>query len=169
MRPGLAQREDLIALTRGDPSGIGPELALKAWAATHKDDDAPAFLIAAEPRHLAALAKRLSLDIPIESIERPAAAAALFRRALPVLDSKLTVKGEAGAPDPADAAGTIASIETCVELVETGEAAAIVTNPIAKEVLYRAGFAHPGHTEFLGVLAERPWSKTPPRHAAVVA
>ncbi len=69
--------------------------------------------------------------------------------------SKLTVKGEPGAPDPADAAATIASIETCVALVETGEAAAIVTNPIAKEILYRAGFAHPGHTEFLGALAER--------------
>jgi 4-hydroxythreonine-4-phosphate dehydrogenase len=144
-----------IALTRGDPSGIGPELALKAWAATHEDPAAPPFLIVAEPAHLAALARRLSLDVPIEVIERAAAAASTFRRALPVIDSKLTVKGEAGAPDPADAAGTIASIEACVALVEAGEAAAIVTNPIAKEVLYRAGFAHPGHTEFLGALAER--------------
>lgn len=144
-----------IALTRGDPSGIGPELALRAWSATHGDPAAPAFLIAAEPGHLAALASRLSLAVPIETIERAADAPAAFRRALPVIDSKLAVEGEPGSPDPADAAGTIASIETCVALVEAGEAAAVVTNPIAKEVLYRAGFAHPGHTEFLGVLAER--------------
>ena len=144
-----------IALTRGDPSGIGPELALRAWSATHGDPAAPTFLIAAEPGHLAALARRRSLAVPIGTIERAADAAAAFSRALPVIDSKLSVKGEPGAPDPADAAGTIASIETCVALVEAGEAAAIVTNPIAKEVLYRAGFAHPGHTEFLGVLAER--------------
>ncbi len=71
-----------------------------------------------------------------------------------MLDSKLTVKGEPGAPNPDDAAGTISSIETCVRLVENGEASAVVTSPIAKEVLYRAGFAHPGHTEFLGALAK---------------
>ncbi len=155
MTAATARTELPIALTRGDPSGIGPELALKAWAATHGEPDATAFLIAAEPGHLAALSKRLSLDVPIETIDHAVAAMSVFRRALPVIDSKLTVKGEAGAPDQADAAGTIASIETCVGLVEAAEAAAIVTNPIAKEVLYRAGFPHPGHTEFLGALAER--------------
>jgi 4-hydroxythreonine-4-phosphate dehydrogenase len=144
-----------IALTRGDPSGIGPELALKAWAATHDTEDAPAFVLAAEAGHLTAQAKRLSLNVPIEAVDGAADAARIFRRALPVLDSNRTVKGAPGAPDAGDAAGTIASIETCVGLVETGEASAIVTNPIAKDVLYRAGFAHPGHTEFLGALAER--------------
>lgn len=155
MTPASAQPDRPVALTRGDPSGIGPELALKAWAATHDDDETPPFMMVAEPVHLAALAKNLSLNIPIEAIDRPAAAAGMFRRALPVFDSQRTVKGRAGAPDPADAAGTIASIETCVAFVEAGEAAAVVTNPIAKEVLYRAGFGHPGHTEFLGALAER--------------
>lgn len=144
-----------LALTRGDPSGIGPELALKAWAAMHDDAAASPFLIAAEPGHLAALARTLELDIPIEPIERPGEALALFRRALPVIDSRLAVNGRPGAPDPRDAAGTIASIETCVDFVESGEAAAVVTNPIAKDVLYRAGFPHPGHTEFLGALAAR--------------
>ncbi len=144
-----------IALTRGDPSGIGPELALRAWAAMHDEPDAPAFLIAAELSHLTALAKSLSLDVPIETVVRAADAAAVFPRALPLIDSKLTVRGGPGAPDQADAAGTIASIEACVALVEANEAAAIVTNPVAKEVLYRAGFPHPGHTEFLGALAER--------------
>ncbi len=56
--PVGAKEEVLLALTRGDPSGVGPELALKAWAATHADPEAPPFLIAAEPEHLAALAHR---------------------------------------------------------------------------------------------------------------
>jgi 4-hydroxythreonine-4-phosphate dehydrogenase len=145
----------LLAVTRGDPSGIGPELALKAWEATHADPDAPAFLVAAEPEHLAALAQRLRLKVPIESINAAAEAPALFRCALPVLASQHAVAGKPGAPDANDATGTIASIETCVRLLQTGEASAVVTNPIAKEVLYRAGFRHPGHTEFLGELAER--------------
>ncbi|VTZ27624.1 4-hydroxy-L-threonine phosphate dehydrogenase, NAD-dependent [Methylocella tundrae] len=157
---GEPHGKTILALTRGDPSGIGPELALKAWAAMHQDPEAPAFLIAAEPDHLAVLAQRLRLAVPIEPIGAATDAAALFRRALPVLDSKLTVKGKPGSPHAEDAAGTIASIETCVNLVRTGAAAAIVTNPIAKEVLYRAGFPHPGHTEFLGALAERPYQSS---------
>ncbi len=65
------------------------------------------------------------------------------------------VHGGLGAPDLADAAETVQSIELCAEFVRRGEAKAIVTNPIAKEVLQNAGFAHPGHTEFLGELARR--------------
>ena len=144
-----------IALTRGDPSGIGPELALRAWAATHDDPDAPAFLIAAEPGHLAALAKRLSLAVPIETIERAADAPAVFRRRPAGVRFEACRQRRAGRARSRRRRRDVASIETCVALVEAGEAAAIVTNPVAKEVLYRAGFAHPGHTEFLGVLAER--------------
>jgi 4-hydroxythreonine-4-phosphate dehydrogenase len=143
-----------LALTRGDPSGIGPELALRAWTLTHADPSAPAFVLAGEPDHLAALAGRLGLEVPIEIVSA-ADAVAVFPRALPVLDSGASVAGAPGAPDAADAAATIASIETCVSLVHTGEAAAIVTNPIAKDVLYRAGFPHPGHTEFLAELARQ--------------
>jgi 4-hydroxythreonine-4-phosphate dehydrogenase len=143
-----------LALTRGDPSGIGPELALRAWLLTHAESAAPAFFVAAEPDHLAALAGRLRLEVPIETVSA-ADAVGVFPRASPVLASGATVAGAPGVPDVADAAATIASIETCVSLVEVGEAAAIVTNPIAKDVLYRAGFPHPGHTEFLAELARR--------------
>ncbi|WP_036260999.1 4-hydroxythreonine-4-phosphate dehydrogenase PdxA [Methylocapsa aurea] len=152
-------KRSLLALTRGDPSGIGPELALKAWAQSHRDPDAPPFLIAAEPDHLAELAKKLGLNVPIESVDADAAADA-FAHALPVLASNSSVAGRPGAPDERDAAGTIASIETCVRLVQAGKACAIVTNPIAKEVLYRAGFAHPGHTEFLAHLSESLFGQT---------
>ncbi|SFK05758.1 4-hydroxythreonine-4-phosphate dehydrogenase PdxA [Methylocapsa palsarum] len=145
----------LLALTRGDPSGIGPELALKAWLRMRGDPEAPPFLIAAGPGHLRALAKRLALDVPIEEIAGPDTAAAVFRRALPVLTLGHDVAGAPGVPDARDAPGTIASIETCVDLARSGQAGAVVTNPIAKDVLYRAGFPHPGHTEFLAELAER--------------
>ncbi len=143
-----------LALTRGDPSGIGPELALRAWLQIRADPDAPAFFVAAEPDHLAMLARRLNLEVPIESV-CAADALGVFPRALPVLDSGARVVGAPGLPDVTDAAATIASIETCVALVAAGAAAAVVTNPIAKDVLYRAGFPHPGHTELLAELALR--------------
>jgi 4-hydroxythreonine-4-phosphate dehydrogenase len=148
-----------LALTRGDPSGIGPELALRAWTRTHADPTAPAFLVCAEPEPLARLAGRLRLEVPIESV-CAADAVAVFPQALPVLDTGAEVAGAPGVPDPADAAATIAAIETCVSLVHAGAAAAVVTNPIAKEVLYRAGFPYPGHTEFLAELARRRWGES---------
>jgi 4-hydroxythreonine-4-phosphate dehydrogenase len=144
----------LIALTRGDPSGIGPELALKAWAATHADATAPAFFVIADKDHLAGLARHFGLKVPIEPAE-PHEAAAMFGRALPVVGPPQAVIGALGSPDIADAAATIQSIEAGVRFVHDGAAEALVTNPIAKEVLQRAGFAHPGHTEFLGELAAR--------------
>ncbi|MGB7246358.1 MAG: 4-hydroxythreonine-4-phosphate dehydrogenase PdxA [Methylovirgula sp.] len=148
-------RGTVLALTRGDPSGIGPELALKAWLALHAREAAPAFLLIADPDDLTALARRFGWPVPIEAVEAGGEAATIFRRALPVLRLRQRAKGALGDPDAADAAGTIESIATGVELIRSGGAAALVTNPIAKQVLRRAGFRHPGHTEFLGELASR--------------
>jgi 4-hydroxythreonine-4-phosphate dehydrogenase len=152
----IREREgrDVLALTRGDPSGIGPELALKSWLATHADEAAPAFFIVADPVHLAALARRFKLAVPIEAVD-PNDAAAIFPRALPVVAAPHPVKGALGRPDAGDAAATIESIEIAANLVRDGAADAIVTNPIAKEILQRVGFPHQGHTEFLGELALR--------------
>ncbi len=148
----------LLALTRGDPSGIGPELALKAWLALHEEPSAPAFFTIADPAHLAALAERFALPVPVKTCE-PEQAAAAFAGALPVVamseDAHGPVHGRLGHPDLADAAGTLQSIEIAVELIRAGRAAGMVTNPIAKDVLQDAGFAHQGHTEFLGELAQR--------------
>jgi 4-hydroxythreonine-4-phosphate dehydrogenase len=152
-----AQREKAgfpLALTCGDPSGIGPEIALRAWLTTHLNDQAPSFFIIADPGHLSALAARLGWDIPILETD-PDKAAVLFQRGLPVVPIGRSVTGAPGRPDLKDASITIGSIERCVEYVRAGEAAAIVTNPISKEVLYRAGFSHPGHTEFLAELSLR--------------
>ena len=143
-----------LALTQGDPSGIGPELTLKAWLTTHDKPDAPPFLAVAGPDHLAATARALDLKVPVK-IVAGAEATLVFRHALPVYAMNHCVAGKPGAPDARDATGTIASIETCVRLIRAGEASAIVTNPIAKELLYRASFRYPGHTEFLAELAER--------------
>jgi 4-hydroxythreonine-4-phosphate dehydrogenase len=142
-----------LALTQGDPSGIGPELALKAWLRTHRDPTAAVFFAVAEPGHLASLARRFGWAVPIVEAD-PADAAAIFPDALPVYPMHHKVRGHLGAPDPGDAAATIQSIEAGVRLVHGGQAAAVVTNPISKDVLQHGGFAHPGHTEFLGELAQ---------------
>jgi 4-hydroxythreonine-4-phosphate dehydrogenase len=146
-------REPSLVLTQGDPSGIGPELALKAWAA-RRARALPPFFIIADPAHLGRVAAALGLVVPLRAVA-PGEAAAVFPEALPVVPLGGPVTGAPGAPDPADAAATILSIERAVELVVAGEARALVTAPIAKAVLYAAGFAHPGHTEFLAALAER--------------
>ncbi len=132
----------------GEPAGIGGELALVAWKA------APCcFFAIDDPARLSALSERLGLDIPIVAIAEPAEAEAVFPRALPVLVQELAADVEPGRLDPANAAAVIASIERAVALVQAGDAAAVVTNPIQKETLYQAGFEYPGHTEFLAALA----------------
>lgn len=137
-----------LALTMGEPAGIGGELALAAWRA------APCcFFAIDDPARLGALAERLGLEVPVVAIAGPAEAEAVFPRALPVLTQELAADVEPGRPDPANAAAVIAAIERAVALVQAGEAAAVVTNPIQKETLYRAGFRYPGHTEYLAALA----------------
>jgi 4-hydroxythreonine-4-phosphate dehydrogenase len=140
-----------LILTQGDPAGIGPELTLRAWL--QRDQEAlPPFAVLADPSHLKRVAKALGWAVPIMPVDASQAASA-FRTALPVIPLKASVSAEAGKPDPASAASVIESIETAVQLVRGGEASAVVTNPIAKHVLYDAGFRHPGHTEFLAALA----------------
>jgi 4-hydroxythreonine-4-phosphate dehydrogenase len=148
-----------LVLTQGDPAGIGPELTLKAWL-QRREADVPPFAVVADPSYLNALARNLGWSVPIREVEIAHTAAA-FGRALPVVPLRHRVQASAGHPDPSSAAGTIASIETAVDYVRTGAAAALVTNPIAKHVLYRAGFKHPGHTEFLASLAAEVGAQPP--------
>jgi 4-hydroxythreonine-4-phosphate dehydrogenase len=142
-------------LTQGDPSGIGPDLALTLYAAMRAGEAArDAFILLADPGLLRRRAKMLGLAFDIVE-STPEDAVAAFAAGLPVAPLQAKVAGEPGRPDPADAPATIEAISRAVEWVAKGRASAIVTNPIAKSVLYRAGFAHPGHTEFLGELAGR--------------
>jgi 4-hydroxythreonine-4-phosphate dehydrogenase len=135
----------------GEPAGIGGEIALLAWQ--RRKDGLPKFFSLDDPDRLAALARRLKLDAPVAEIADPAEASAAFAHALPVLPVRLPCTVEPGKPDGRAASAVLASIERAVELVRAGKAAAVVTNPIHKETLLDAGFAHPGHTEFLGELA----------------
>ncbi len=141
----------LLALTMGDPAGIGGELTLKAWLA--RKEGVPAFFAIDDPRHLSALARGLGVYVPIHTIDAPRQAAAVFAEALPVLPLRLATPPIPGRPDPANAPAIIAAIETATRLVMEGSAAAVVTNPIHKKSLYAAGFRFPGHTEFLAALA----------------
>ena len=136
----------------GEPAGIGGEIALKAWL--RRGEAIPVFAAVDDPERLAALAAQLGLAVPVREIAAAKDAAAIFGAALPVLAQKLPVPAVPGRPSAATAAAVIGAIERAARLALSGEAAAIVTNPIQKKPLYDAGFAHPGHTEFLGALAE---------------
>ena len=141
-----------LALTLGEPAGIGPELTLLAW----KRRDAlalPPFYVVADKDFLAGLAYRLQLAVPIAAVS-PAEAASVFARALPVIDLGLPVTAAPGRPDATSGPAAIASIRAAVADVLAQRALAVVTNPVAKTVLYRSGFAEPGHTEYLAKLTE---------------
>ncbi len=137
-----------LALTMGDPAGIGGELTLRAWHALRATG--PAFVALDDPDRLAALADRLGLATPIAQVA--GADAAGFAVALPVLPVRLAVAPTPGRPESANAPAIIASIEQATRYALAGAVGAVVTNPINKAALYGAGFVHPGHTEFLAAL-----------------
>jgi 4-hydroxythreonine-4-phosphate dehydrogenase len=147
-----------LALTLGEPAGIGPDLALAVW---HRRAELgiPHFYVVADPDFLRRRAARLGLEIPIATVT-PAKAAAAFPSALPVVALDAAVSAEPGHPDGTSAPAAIASIRRAVADVIAGAAAAVVTNPVAKNVLYHSGFAEPGHTEFLATLVHEATGKT---------
>jgi 4-hydroxythreonine-4-phosphate dehydrogenase len=132
-----------LALTMGDPAGIGGEIALAAW----RQGGVPPFFLIDDADRL----RQLDPQAPILVIERPEEAD--FAAGLPVLHRKLPKQARPGHPDPENAEAVLASIRLAVELARSGRAAAVVTNPIHKQSLYQAGFQFPGHTEFLASLA----------------
>jgi len=140
-----------LAVTMGEPAGVGGELSLKAWLA-RKGTTRPFFVLDDQAR-LAELARSLGLKVAIKEIARAEQASAVFSTALPVLPVRLRTPALAGRPDPANAPATLQSIETAASLAKAGEIAGFATNPIQKKTLQVAGFKHPGHTEFLAELA----------------
>ncbi|WP_092752534.1 4-hydroxythreonine-4-phosphate dehydrogenase PdxA [Rhizobium aethiopicum] len=143
-----------LALTQGDPAGIGPDITLMAWL-RRRELGLPPFFLIGDPNILALRARQLNLAVSIREIDKADETTAIFADALPVMSVPAGVEIVAGEPHAATAKGTIAAIEKAVSLVLGGEALAVVTNPIAKAVLYEAGFRFPGHTEFLADLAAR--------------
>ncbi|MGE5503532.1 MAG: 4-hydroxythreonine-4-phosphate dehydrogenase PdxA [Actinomycetota bacterium] len=147
-RPG----RPTLALTMGEPAGIGGDITLKAWL-RRSEAGLPPFFAIDDPARLRGLAARLGLDVPIAEIARAADAASAFATALPVLPQPLAVPAEPGRPDPRNVPAVEAAIARAVALCTTGEAAAVVTNPISKAVMHQGGFTFPGHTEYLAHLA----------------
>jgi 4-hydroxythreonine-4-phosphate dehydrogenase len=142
-----------LALTLGEPAGIGPDLTLALWAG-RKALGVPAFIAVGDPALLTSRARLLKLDISLAECA-PEEAAARFADALPVLPTREAATASPGKPDRTSAAAARAAIDRAIELEGAAKVSAIVTNPIAKSVLYEAGFEFPGHTEYLAYLAAK--------------
>jgi 4-hydroxythreonine-4-phosphate dehydrogenase len=140
-----------LALTSGEPAGIGPDITIAAWL-RRNELTLPAFYLLGDPGFLRHRARLLGLAVEIADVGAEDAAAT-FADALPVVATGHGATAQPGRPDETSADAAIASIRQAVVDVAKGRAGAVVTNPIAKSVLYRAGFRHPGHTEFLAELA----------------
>ena len=150
-----------LVLTMGDPAGIGPEITAKAWDKLRTEPELY-FVVVAPLSVMTAACRELKLPAPIV-IQDLSETRDAFSKGLPVLpiDGKAV---RAGQPNVSAAPSIIESIERAAELALSGEASGVVTNPISKFVLYEAGFKHPGHTEFLGVLTkghDAPYARGP--------
>ena len=141
-----------LALTLGEPAGIGPDITFGAWR-RRAEAGLQAFYVLADPQFLRRCMQRIAPDIPLAVVE-PSTAVAAFRNALPVVDIGVAITASPAHPDASSARAALAAIRHAVGDVIAGTAAAIVTNPVAKSVLYRSGFAEPGHTEYLAKLAK---------------
>ena len=137
-----------LAVSLGDPAGVGPEITVKAWS--HLREHGPRFMVVGDYTSLSGAVPRGGL--PIRRVSGVDEAAAIFPEALPVLDVPLTSRVVAGQPSPLYANAVVRWIETAVGLALSGAVAGVVTAPISKGPLYQAGFGFPGHTEFLAEL-----------------
>jgi 4-hydroxythreonine-4-phosphate dehydrogenase len=140
-----------LALTLGEPAGIGPDLVIALWR-RRVEFELPSFYVIADREFLARRARHLGTEIALAPTT-PDKASALFPGALPVIDIGVAVTAAPGIPDASSAPAAIAAIQLGVRQVLDGAASALVTSPVAKNVLYRSGFPEPGHTEYLARLA----------------
>src|SRR5688572_19504032 len=141
-----------LALTLGEPAGIGPDITFSAWR-RRSELGSNSFYLLADPDFVRRRAERLAPDVPVATV-MPNAVSTTFRTALPIVDIGVTVTAEPGRPDESSAPAALAAIRRAVADVSSGVASAIVTNPVSKNVLYRSGFTEPGHTEYLAKLAQ---------------
>ena len=137
-----------LAVTMGDPAGIGPDITLASWQGRRQHGLPPFAVYGADEKVLEQRARMLGLAIPIAPIASIRDAHRIFADALPVVRrSQPPLGGIDGA--------IVAAIEDATAAVVAGEALALVTNPIAKRTLSAMPLEYPGHTAFLGKLAER--------------
>src|SRR5215475_1946115 len=146
-----------LALTLGEPAGIGPDLTIQLWQ-RRLELRLPPFYLIADPEFIKRRARLLGQDVAVSAVTL-SQVIDTFGCALPIsaLDSRVTATP--GRPDESSAPAAVASIQRAVADVLARQAAAIVTNPVAKNVLYQSGFAEPGHTEFLAKLTKESTGK----------
>ena len=143
-----------IAVTIGEPGGIGPDITAQAWQA-FRDHPEITFFVLGDSDFLRKRFAEIPSDVPVREIAASAKAGAVFAGALPVIDMPFPVRPTTGRFSAMTAATVIGAIDKAVDLALAGEISAIVTNPIQKEALYAAGFDHRGHTDYLAHLARR--------------
>ncbi len=147
-----------LAVSMGDPAGIGLELAARVWA---ERQAAPPFFLVGDPDALERASARLGLPAPKLNVIEDATNAAGERGVLDVLNVPLAIEETPGEPDPVNAGPTIEAIARSVQAAQTGAASGVVTLPIAKAILHTADFGFPGHTEFIAHLTkDDPWRQT---------
>lgn len=146
--------EKPIALTMGEPAGIGAEITLRAWQSLHKISR-PFFYIGSI-KWLSAVAEKLGIETPLLQIKNPAEAASAFATRLPVFDMPLIAPAALGKADARNSKVAMAAIAYAVDFYGQGAVSAIVTNPIHKATMQQGGFEFPGHTEYLAYLAGKP-------------
>ncbi len=150
-------RRKPLALTLGDPAGVGPEIIARAWDALKHEG--PAFVLIGDYETAAAAVATRARGATARRVFTPDEALGVFPDALPVIDQPLTQAVVSGKPSPAHAASIIQWIDTAAGLALGGSVCAVVTAPIAKAPLYEAGFQFAGHTEYLAELtAGAPYS-----------
>ena len=138
----------VLALSLGDPAGVGPEIIVKAWAALRQTG--PAFMVIGDAAVLAAVP--WDEEISVRAVSDAREAEEVFADALPVFDIPLGAPVQPGRPSAGAASAVTGWIEAGVDMALTGTVSGLVTAPIAKATLYEGGFQFPGHTEFLGAL-----------------
>lgn len=149
----LGQMNLPLALTMGDPAGIGGEITLKAWL-LRGEKSVPPFFVIGDPSSLSASLREV--DVPLVEIESPDQSQEVFSYALPVWALKLPSLPRPGYPNPDHALSVIRSIELAVEFVRGGRASAVVTNPVHKGVLRKQVGEFTGHTGYLAKLSQAP-------------
>lgn len=156
-----------LAVSMGEPAGIGPDLALLAWA-NRKPLKLPPFYVRGDEALFRKRAEKLGLSLPID-VTSPDQAAAAFSRALPIVQTGPALEDRPGEEQAGTAASVVSAIETGVQDVRDGHACALVTAPINKAALYNTGFSFPGHTEYLGAKAHEYWPDAPARPVMMIA
>ena len=141
-----------LAVTMGEPAGIGPDLVMRLYAA-RQHLNLPPFILYGHLDFLKARAERLGLKISLTPSE-PTRAASVFADALPIAHVDGLVPDKPGDPTPLSGKVVIEAIAQATEATLTGATRGVVTAPIHKAVLYTAGFKHPGHTEYLAALCD---------------